>query len=310
MFRKADSSLPPSWWNPALPSPTRREAPSILAPGDRRALGDATIPLGTLQTCSRCGAAQHREVMELPHVALYRWSDCQCISANRAQQDAIVAQARARMIARDTALLGDTGASRIARYTLDTFDPNRLRPVADVHPYTLASAWLAALFDRDRSDRDVGPPGLLWFYSPTKGTGKTHLAAACYWEAQRMGKRVAFIEEMSYLNRSWNMPFGEARELLIALPGELAWLSVLDDLGRRDPGRSPASTQNAWNDILSRRYLASKWTLVTSNYTPDELQQRGTLDDASVSRIYELSRGQIIVFDGADQRRRLVDEAP
>lgn len=242
--------------------------------------------------------------MTLAHVALYRWSDCRCINDGQALQAAAVAQAHARLIARDTALLGDTGASRIARFTLDQFDPHRLNPVADIHPYTLTSAWLAAALDQERSDRDRGPPALLWFYSPTKGTGKTHLASACYWEAQRIGKRVAFVEELSYLSRSWNMPFGEARELLIALPGELAWLTILDDLGRRDPGRSPASTQNAWNDIVSRRYLATKWTIVTSNYTPDELQQRGTLDDASVSRIYELSRGQIIVFDGVDQRRQ------
>ena len=97
---------------------------------------------------------------------------------------------------------------------------------------------------------------------------------------------------------------GPDREATITLPAEQAWLTVFDDIGRRDPGRNPAATQNAWNDLISRRYMARNcWSIFTSNYTLDQLVSRGTIDEAGYSRLCEMTCNRVLVFDGIDQRR-------
>jgi DNA replication protein DnaC len=57
--------------------------------------------------------------------------------------------------------------------------------------------------------------------------------------------------------------------------------------------------------VINRRWLARRWTIVTSNYTLDELEAQGTIDDATASRLRQMTRGEYLYFDGEDQR--LVD---
>jgi len=275
----------------------------ILIAGERD-----PIPVGATRSCPECGAFQERR--ETPpnaqgHTLRY-WSDCRCDLARAAHRSAVEQYRAQRMQEIDRATLGDPGGQLVAQLTMDAFHREWLKEAEGRHPYDLALRWFAAIKDRDGPDRaGEGPPPALYFHCRGKGRGKTHLAAALLNLARDALRRVAFIEELSYLSRYRHMDFGMAREALLALPGSKAWLTVIDDLGRLEPGKNPASVQNAWNDVISRRYMAQAWTVFTSNYTIDELIVRGTIDDAAYSRIYEMTRGQIVVFDGEDRRLRM-----
>jgi hypothetical protein len=238
------------------------------------------------------------------------WSDCACADERDRRWAAMRERSAQRMADIDSALLGDAGHKRIEHLTLDCFDPYLLDGDGAEHPYTVATTWLDTIRDRAGVIRyGQGPPACLYFYSAGKGRGKTHLAAALFHQARLFGCRVAFVEELSYLSRYWNMPLCAERELMITLPGERAWLTVIDDLGRRPPGRDRSSTQNAWNDMISRRYNRRGWSIITSNLTLDELVEQGTIDDAAYSRLYEMTQGACLSFVGVDQRLAVQTEA-
>jgi hypothetical protein len=233
------------------------------------------------------------------------WTDCRCDDERDVRRRELLEQSARRVAEVDAALLGDPGMKRIEHLTLDQFNPHLLADVDGQHPYAVATSWLVAIQDRAGVIRyGEGPPACLYFYSAGKGRGKTHLAAGLFHQARTLGCRVAFVEELSYLSRYWNMPLCAEREQMITLPGERAWLTVFDDLGRRVPGRDRASTQNAWNDVIGRRYNRRGWTIITSNKTLDELVAQGTIDDAAYSRIYEMTQGARLDFVGEDYRLR------
>lgn len=199
-------------------------------------------------------------------------------------------------------LLGDTGMTRVEHLSLDRFDPRRLRaPDEASHPYHAASRWLAAIMDRPVADYHNGLPAALYFYSPGKGRGKTHLAAGLAWEARKNHKLTAYVPEGIYIERSWACSF-EEKEALASLPGERAWLTVIDDLGQRVPGRGSNGIANAWYSVFDRRWLRRGWTIITSNLTLDELLDQGTINEATHSRLRQMTRSQMIKFDGVDQR--------
>ncbi len=205
--------------------------------------------------------------------------------------------------------LGNTGLRQVASLTLDTFDPARLRSRTPAdHPLRIARGWLAAALDygRQASYRDAAsPPAALYFYSPGKGRGKTHLAAGIAHQATAAHELVAFIQEHSYLERRWSCGF-EQLEQVSALPGDRAWLTVIDDIGQR--ARAGASVADAWYAVLNRRWLKAGWTIVTSNLTPDELLAQGTINDATYSRLGQMTRSQLIFFDAPDARLELAAE--
>ena len=271
-----------------------------------RIIGDQSIPIGTQAPCPNCHQERVREITppNARGVQLCHWSACDCTEALRIDQSATVERARKAKQRYDDLLLGDPGASKISDLTLAAFVPQLLTAAPNSpHPYDAASAWLAAALDTGQSGRDVPITPALYFYSPTKGVGKTHLAGALYWQARERHKRVAFVEEQSFLSAVWNTPFGPRLDDMLTLPSESAWLSVIDDLGRRDPGERDGVAKT-WNEIISRRYLSHAWTIFTSNYTPDELLKRRTLDEASYSRLCHMTRQQLIIFVGSDQRRK------
>ena len=269
-------------------------------------------PIGTIRTCPECGdVVERRETTPNATGRTVRyWSDCRCIERRRARSEAAEAYSRRRQEEIDSAVLGDPGYGRVEHLSLNSFEPERLRsiPIDDdhsYHPYELALQWFGTIIDRESITRyGEGPPGALYLWSHGKGRGKTHLAGAIFNRARELHLRVAFIEELSYLSRYRHMPFGMEREHMLLIPGDRAWLTVIDDLGRLDPGtgRGAIGVRNAWNDVISRRYAAHRFTIFTSNYTPDELVARGTIDDAAYSRIYEMTRGAVVIFDGEDQR--------
>jgi hypothetical protein len=234
---------------------------------------------------------------------VYLWRPCDaCVArwdedyARTVAQDAAARQAQAERE------LGDTGLRRIAHFTLETFAAGWLASAHPTdHPCTVATQWLAAIRGLPHGDlrAEVGPAPALYFYSPGKGRGKTHLAAAIANAARAAGKLVAFLEETSYLERRWSCPLTEL-ERLTALPGDRAWLTVIDDLGQR--GKASPAVADAWYAVINRRWLRAGWTIFTSNRLPDELLAHGTINDATYSRLLQLIRRRVLYFNGRDRR--------
>lgn len=265
-------------------------------------------PLGTVRDCPQCSTP--RELRETPPNAINRsvryWSDCACIDADRERSIAISQHAtNALRGSRDEAGGSydvDTLAGT-ASLTLDTF---RADWMPDPAPYHQAIKWL-----RDIQDVHVvcgyrtGPPAALYFRGP-RGRGKTHLAIALLLTAHAANNRAAVLNEFKYLHQTRGVEFGPAFESLVAEPGERAWLTVFDDIGKYQPTNDAdrARIQNAWGSVLDRRYNRRRWSIFTSEKSLDQLVAQGTLDDALYSRIYEMTRGIELPFSGPDQRLR------
>lgn len=224
------------------------------------------------------------------------------------RDQAIAAQDMQARQAQAERSLGDPGLARIAHLTLASFDPDLLRvQLGHENPHSYVLDWLRAIEGAAEGDYHRGPPVGLYLYYPGKGTGKTHLAAGATLAARALGKLAVFVEESTYLGAIWAAPFehrdrpGDTRERLLQLPGDLAWLTAIDDLGQLPPGGEGAS--KVWYNVINRRWLRRRWTIFTSNYTLDELRARGTINDATQSRIVQMTRGEYVLVEGDDQRQ-------
>jgi len=261
-------------------------------------------PLGTVMNCPVCG-----ELIELRQTkAVWKgrpmrfWSDCSCIDRGikkyEEQRDAAGAyQAEQR---------SEGGPARsdlrsVKHMTFATFDTSRY-PAAG-NPAAEARAWLAEALPEPYADYHRGAPACLYFYSAGKGRGKTHLAAAVASEAHAAGKVTFFADEIGYIERYWSLGL-EAKAELSKTAGVSAWLTVVDDLGQRE--RATDTLRDAWYAVFNPRWLKRGWTVVTSNYTPDELLRRGTINDATYSRLVQMCGGQLVAFDGGDYRMESV----
>jgi hypothetical protein len=225
------------------------------------------------------------------------------VARRDAEYAAIVADGVATMAAvQSEQQLGDTGMRRIAHLTFDTFDGTRLRSTrSSDHPLLLTRQWLVAINHLPHGDLHDAtlPPPALFLYSPGKGCGKSHVAAASANLAQAWGKLAVWVEESSYLERRWSCPMTDL-EQVTALPGDRAWLTVIDDLGQR--AKASESVADAWYAVINRRWLRAGWTIFTSNRLPDELLLQGTINEATYSRLMHLIRKRVLFFDGPDQR--------
>lgn len=269
-----------------------------------------TDVLGTIAACPQC--RQLRELRATAPNAIGRsiryWSDCACVDTDRARSIEISASASAALRgSRDES--GTNGAydaqtlASAGMLTLDTFHAEWM---ADPAPYDEACAWLTdAIVAQVVCGYRTGPPAALYFHGP-RGRGKTHLAIALLLLARASGHRIAILNEAKYLHQTRSVEFGPAFEHLVAEPGERAWLTVFDDIGKYKPTSEAdrARVQNAWYGVLDRRYNRRRWSILTSEKTLDQLVDQGTLDDALYSRLYEMTRGIELPFDGPDQRLR------
>jgi DNA replication protein DnaC len=122
--------------------------------------------------------------------------------------------------------------------------------------------------------------------------------------ARDRSHRVAILNEKKYLHQTRSVEFGPPFEALIAEPGERAWLTVIDDIGKHriESEADRNRVQSAWYAVLDRRYNRRRWTIFTSEKTLDELVDQGTIDDALYGRLYEMTRGICIPFAGPDRR--------
>ncbi len=268
-------------------------------------------PLGTVVRCPGCGIP--RTLAETRPNCVGRtlryWTDCPCVEQAIERVRAISQNGVAAIRgSRDEAAAFDAGSydiehlERTGALTLATFDPSRL---SDSRPYEIAIRWLVDIDVRNVITlyRGDGPPAALFFHGPP-GLGKTHLALALLLQARANGRRVAVLNEKKYLHQTRTVPFGPPLEALVAEPGERAWLTVIDDIGKHrcEDERDRSRVQNAWYSVLDRRYNARRWTILTSEKTLDELVVQGTIDQSLYGRLYEMTRGARLHFAGADQR--------
>ena len=183
-------------------------------------------------------------------------------------------------------------------FSLDTFDPSRL--IGGDKLARAAVRWLELSSALPFADRTyANPPCCLFFHSSGKGRGKTHLAAGIAMAARTMGKQISILDETPFAEQYWAADLEQKRALTIG-PSDKAWLSVFDDMGGRE--NTPAGLRDMWYDLIGPRWLKRGWTIITSNWTLEELIARGSIDDRVYSRLFQMTGGKIISFDGADQR--------
>lgn len=229
--------------------------------------------------------------------AIRYWTDCSCwlqrvadVAARNAGAQDHASDYRADPILCDV--------RQYQHFTLESFDTTRL--CGGDKLVAAARRWLeqaSALSVADRSYAD--PRCCLFFYSGGKGRGKTHLASGIALAARANDKTIAIVDETGFLESYWAAGFDE-RARLTAGPAEKAWLTVFDDMGSRE--KTPEGLRDLWYDVIGPRWLKRGFTIVTSNWTLDELAARGTIDDRVYSRLYQMTGGKLITFDGADQR--------
>jgi hypothetical protein len=267
-------------------------------------------PLGTFRPCPHCGEQRQLRATTPNQIgrSIRYWSDCACVVAQVARA-AAVSQRAADAIRGTRGDENDGGAydmqalSDASALTLDTYRPDWM---VDRTPYDAAAKWLNDIrLAQVVCGYRVGPPAALYFHGP-RGRGKTHLAIALLLLARDEGHRVAILNEMKYLHQTRSIEFGAPFESLVAEPGERAWLTLIDDIGKYKPTSKDdrLRVQNAWLGVLDRRYNRRRWTLFTSEKNLDELLRDGTIDGALYSRMYEMTRGVCLPFTGADQRLR------
>ena len=254
-------------------------------------------PLLTQAECPRCKELIEYRQLGTPPQAIRYWSDCSCWLAecDRVAARNSSAQDHASDYRADP-IVSDVRAYQ--HFSLDTFDASLL--LGGDKLLLAARRWLEQASALPFADRSYGDPRCcLYFYSGGKGRGKTHLAAAIALEARAASKPISIVDETGFLEAYWAADF-ERRASLTSGPAERAWLTVFDDMGSRE--KTPEGLRDLWYDLIGPRWLKRGWTIVTSNHTLDELASRGTIDDRVYSRLYQMTGGKIITFDGADQR--------
>lgn len=221
-------------------------------------------------------------------------SDCACVLRPEAAQ----AFDRASNAYQAETRSGAASDMRAIRHmTFDTFDWTRY-PDAN-NPAGEARAWIDAVLPLPVADYHDGPVACLYFYSPGKGRGKTHLASAIAHVASAFPRSVTFANEMDWIDRYWAAEFELKRDMTDAAASR-SWLTIIDDLGQRE--NPSAGLRNAWYSVFDTRWLKRGWTLVTSNWTPEQLLERGTINEATHSRLRQMMNGVIVQFYSGDYR--------
>lgn len=270
------------------------------AASDRSSIPLDRLPVGSRQQCPTCG-----ELIELRETAaawnhrrLKYWTDCRCHLSAIAASEAASRQATAyHAEQRRPDGPARTDLRSVRHMRLDGWDGARYPFGQD--PAAPLTAWLQAILPLPHGDYHRGEPVAWYLYSPTKGTGKTHLAAGIAQAAHEAGRVTFFADEVGFIERYWASSF-EARPGLIRAAGETAWLTVLDDLGQRES--RPPSLRDAWYEVINTRWLAQGWTLITSNRTPDELLTQETINEATHSRLLQMIRQRVVPFEASDYR--------
>lgn len=175
-------------------------------------------------------------------------------------------------------LIGESGmAERFLQKTFHSFvadTPERKKTAAAAMAY-------ARNFERlipKRGEEFLGRNGLV--ISGTKGTGKTHIAAAIANYLLNKGIAVICMTERNLLgeiqhtySNSVFLGVGRSSESIIRKSYEMVPLLIIDDLGKERPTEWTLATLYA---IIDGRYAKGMPTIITTNYDKESLISRLT----------------------------------
>lgn len=298
--------------------PTFENGEPVLSDDPRAAAFDPPAPI----PCEYCGKQlATKGFFLLGHI---RWNfcgpeRCDCPEAvaayerekaeKEAREKAEKARADAeRMRARVKRLIGDSGMN--ARFQRRTFETFQITP-----ENTAAARACKAYADAFREklpqvNPDPGRNGL--FITGPKGTGKTHLVAAIANQLIQNGTPVicmTMIDLLDRIKRTYQnaRQYGEDSEGDILNTYKDVPLLIIDDIGKEPATEWAVSKIYA---IINARYEAYMPTIITTNYTDQDLVRRLTpkdtgdamTADATVDRLREMCSA--IVTRGASWRSK------
>jgi DNA replication protein DnaC len=232
-------------------------------------LGDPNCPI-----CGGVGYVSYNVPEGDPRFG--RVFDCEC---RRAQVDARQ-QVHLRRLG---------GLEYLADKTLDTFDPD-LPGLREQQQAELRRAYQRVSTFAD------DPQGWL-IITGGYGCGKTHLAAAIANAQVAAGNKVLFVtapDLLDHLRSAFGPANGEDRDYDLRFDEvRNTPLLILDDLGIESP--TPWAVEKLYQ-VLNHRYNAQLPTVITTNYSLDELEQRLR------SRLYDHTLTSILRITAPDYR--------
>jgi DNA replication protein DnaC len=209
-------------------------------------------------------------------------------AARLAEEKAAAAEKDRERIAR---IMGDSGmGARFKHRTFDTFQQQE----GNAQAYRTAKSYADNFKTLLDNPEEYEKNGL--FITGSKGTGKTHLAAAVANELMSGGVPVLFITLIDLLGKikaTFHADHTtESEEKLLRLYKRVDLL-IIDDMGKELP--TPWALSKIY-EVINARYEDYKPVIVTSNYTAEELVKRLTpkdgdkmTADATVDRILEMT---------------------
>lgn len=236
------------------------------------------------EPCRDCGAMTEVRFLPALHKWLQAWT-CDC-EEKRLVGEREERQERGRQIQIAANYRLAEVPERFAGATLDNFEG--VEGTADALP--LVHAYAANLAENLKAGRG------LWLIGGV-GSGKTHLATGLLRMALEVGWPGHFLVCRDYMRRL-KASYGEGED---PLPAEAAYpVLVLDDLGSVRMDRNPEHVREALLDLVDRRYLAVRPTIVTSNLTVKEIAAE--VDGRIASRLMEMCTRAVLKCE--DYRRR------
>ncbi len=126
----------------------------------------------------------------------------------------------------------------------------------------------------------------LYFYSRTKGSGKSFMAACIANELIVHNMRVKYATSMEILNEikaSWDDNYGRTETELLSALSE-AEVLILDDFGVEQEDRKKGWIDERFFQVINKRYINKKVTIFTSNASVADLNY----DDRVRNRILQI----------------------
>lgn len=247
--------------------------------------------------CAYCGRTLYyygiKHFISAAH-SVIAWFDaperctCERAKAYWQQQDRLKAQTEAEKLRKQEAeqlqrrvarLIRDSGIrGRFANRTFEKFEVNQTNRKAYERCKRYADSFLDIMMPGKDGHGNVIPPqkernGL--FITGSYGTGKTHLASAIANQLMQNGTPVICMTMIDLLGRiksSFDTGKGATEAEIIKLYEEIPLL-IIDDIGSEQP--------TEWGitqiySIINARYESYMPTIITTNYSADDLIQRMT----------------------------------
>lgn len=270
--------------------------------------------------CEYCGKLRYTEGYDIGFRILWNFMGperCDCPEAvaayekEKAEREAkekakIEAEEAQKMRLRVERIIGNSGVNaRFLQRTFETYQPTEENQRALSVCKRYADTFREKL---PKNNPEPGRNGL--FITGTKGTGKTHLAAAIANQLMQEGTAVicmTMIDLLDRIKRTYEQNDGESSEGDLLNTYKTVPLLIIDDMGKEPATEWAVSKIYA---IINARYEAYLPTIITTNYTDSELVRRLTpketgdsmTADATIDRLREMCAA--IVTTGASWRSK------